>query len=222
MISHRFKRSHNRLYAGVLGALVLAGGCSSASRRPANVISNQPPGVTLGKPMPTRPIAQADVDFMTGMIDHHAQAIVMARWCPTHGASASLRILCERIIVAQGDEIKLMSTWLSDHGKPVPQDPVVHAGMTGMNHMLMPGMLTDEQMKQLDAARDAEFDRLFLTFMIQHHQGAIAMVDTLFKSYGAGQDDLVYKVASDVWADQMAEIERMQKMLAANGNEPRP
>ena len=218
MISDRIKRSHNRLRAAALGALVLAAGCSSAAKKQANVISNQPPGVTIGKPLPARVVSQADVDFMTGMISHHAQAIVMAGWCPSHGGSASLKILCERIIVAQKDEIGLMSGFLSDHGKPVPQDPVMHAGMAGMDHALMPGMLTDEQMKQLNAARNGEFERLFLTFMIQHHQGAIAMVDKLFASYGAAQDDLVYKVASDVWADQVAEIKRMQLMLDALGN----
>ena len=218
MISDRIKRSHNRLRAAALGALVLASACSSAAKKQANVISNQPPGVTIGKPLPARAISQADVDFMTGMISHHAQAIVMSGWCPSHGGSASLKILCERIIVAQKDEIGLMSGFLSDHGKPVPQDPVKHAGMAGMDHALMPGMLTDEQMKQLDAARNGEFERLFLTFMIQHHQGAIAMVDKLLASYGAAQDDFVYKVASDVWADQMAEIKRMQLMLDALGN----
>jgi uncharacterized protein (DUF305 family) len=217
MISDRIKRSHNRLRATAIGALVLAAGCAAKKTQTA-AISNQPPGVVIGKPLPTRAVSQPDVDFMTGMIGHHAQAIVMAGWCPSHGGSASLKILCERIIVAQKDEIGLMSTWLSDHGKPVPQDPVMHAGMAGMNHELHPGMLTDEQMKQLDAARNGEFERLFLTFMIQHHQGAIAMVDKLLASYGAAQDDLVYKVASDVWADQMAEIKRMQLMLDALGN----
>src|SRR5262245_15600380 len=127
MTSDRICLSQNRLRAAALGALILVCACSSGSHRSANIISNQPPGVTLGKPLPTRPIAQADVDFMTGMIDHHAQAIVMAKWCPSHEASASLKILCERIIVAQTDEIKAMSTWLADHGKPVPQDPTAHA-----------------------------------------------------------------------------------------------
>jgi uncharacterized protein (DUF305 family) len=90
--------------------------------------------------------------------------------------------------------------------------------MGGMEHMmLMPGMLTDEQLGQLDQARGADFDRLFLTFMIQHHQGAIDMVNTVFNSYGGTSDDFVYKFASDVYADQDAEIDRMQQMLAAMG-----
>ena len=81
--------------------------------------------------------------------------------------------------------------------------------------MLMPGMLTEEQMKQLDEARGSEFDRLFLTLMIQHHRGAVSMVETLLGTYGAGQDEIVFKFASDVNIDQTTEIARMEKMLAA-------
>ena len=164
------------------------------------------------------PYTKADVDFMTGMISHHAQAIVMARWAPTHGASASVQTLCSRIINAQRDEILLMQTWLRDRGKPVP-DAVprpMKMIMNGVEHeMLMPGMLTDEQMRQLDAARGNDFDRLFLTYMIQHHTGATKMVKDLFDTYGAAQDDLVFKFASDVNVDQTTEIARMQRMLAA-------
>jgi uncharacterized protein (DUF305 family) len=150
------------------------------------------------------------------MISHHGQAITMAGWAPSHGASASLRTLCERIINAQQDEITTMSTWLSDHHQPVP-DP--HAPMKMVMNgteqaMLMPGMLTEAQMKQLDAARGTEFDRLFLTFMIQHHKGALSMVHDLFESYGAAQDEVVFKFANDVSVDQTTEIARMQKMLA--------
>jgi uncharacterized protein (DUF305 family) len=149
------------------------------------------------------------------MIHHHAQAIVMARWAPTHDASRSVGILCERIINAQSDEITLMSNWLRDRNQPVPEPTAGPMKMTmnGMEHeMLMPGMLSDEQMKQLDAARGGEFDRLFLRFMIQHHNGAITMVNELFASPGAGQDEFVFKFASDVYADQGTEIDRMQKM----------
>jgi uncharacterized protein (DUF305 family) len=163
-------------------------------------------------------VTQADINFMSGMIHHHAQAIVMAGWAPSHGASAEVRILCERIINEQGDEIGTMSTWLKDHGQPVP-DPHSTGMKMMMNGreetMLMPGMLTDDQMKQLDAARGQDFDRLFLTFMIQHHKGAVSMVHDLFESYGAGQDEAVFKFASDVNVDQTTEIARMQKMLFA-------
>ncbi len=162
------------------------------------------------------PYIAADVQFMSGMIHHHAQAIVMARWAPTHGASSTVLTLCSRIINAQGDEIALMQQWLRDRRQVVPEATATGMKMVmeGMEHeMLMPGMLTDAQLKQLDAARGAEFDRLFLIFMIQHHTGATSMVRDLFATYGAGQDELVFKFASDVNIDQTTEIARMEKML---------
>ena len=164
------------------------------------------------------PYTKADIDFMTHMISHHAQAIVMAKMAPTHGASESVQTLCGRIINAQHDEIVLMQNWLRDRNQPVPEAKPMPMKMVmdGQEmEMLMPGMLSDEQMKQLDAARGVEFDRLFLTFMIQHHKGAIQMVDTLFNTPGAGQDEIVFKFANDVQADQSTEIDRMQQMLAA-------
>jgi uncharacterized protein (DUF305 family) len=164
------------------------------------------------------PYTAADIHFMTGMIGHHAQAIVMARWAPTHGASPSVRTLCDRIINAQQDEIVTMQTWLRDRHQPVPEavPGPMKMQMGSMEHeMLMPGMLTDEQMKQLDQARGPEFDRLFLTFMIQHHNGAVQMVKELFGTNGAAQDELVFKFASDVNVDQTTEIARMQRMLVA-------
>ena len=153
---------------------------------------------------------------MSGMIPHHAQAIVMARWAPTHGARQDVAVLCERIVVGQGDEIATMQTWLRDRGLPVPDATSMRhkMKMNGVEHdMLMPGMLTDEEMAALDRARGPEFDRLFLNGMIKHHQGAIDMVDKLFDSYGAAQDETVFKFASDVYADQSTEIARMHKML---------
>ena len=163
------------------------------------------------------PYTEADIHFMSGMIAHHAQAIAMARLAPTNGAAPSVRTLCDRIINAQTDEIRLMQMWLRDRRQTVP-DPNP-AGMTmmmdGMQHtMLMPGMLTEEQMKALAAAKGGEFDRLFLTGMIQHHRGAITMVKELSSTYGAAQDELVAKFAQDVNADQGTEIVRMQQMLA--------
>jgi uncharacterized protein (DUF305 family) len=160
----------------------------------------------------------ADIHFMTGMISHHAQALVMAGWARSHGASPSVQTLADRITNAQQDEIASMQRWLRDRQQPVP-DANPHGmmmDMNGMKHeMLMPGMLTESQLKQLDAARGEEFDRLFLTFMIQHHKGAVAMVNDLFATYGAAQDVTVFKMASDVSADQTTEIERMQKMLVS-------
>jgi uncharacterized protein (DUF305 family) len=163
------------------------------------------------------PYTEADVRFMTDMISHHAQAIVMAGWAQSHDASPSVRTLADRIINAQRDEIRTMQTWLRDRSKPVPEpDPHgVKMVMEGTEHeMLMPGMLTAEQMKQLDSARGKDFDRLFLTDMIQHHSGAVQMVKQLLDSYGAAQDDLVFKLASDINVDQTTEIARMHRMLA--------
>jgi len=156
----------------------------------------------------------ADVHFVAGMIGHHAQAIQMAGWAPSHDASASLRVLCERIVVAQNDEIAFAQRWLREHGEYVPPaDPRGHI-MQGMDHpMLMPGMLTPEQMAQLDSARGPAFDRLFLTFMIQHHQGAITMVQQLLAVPGAAQDGPIFRFASDVNVDQTTEINRMTLML---------
>jgi uncharacterized protein (DUF305 family) len=169
------------------------------------------------------PYTEADIRFMSGMIGHHAQAIQMAGWAPSHEAGPSVRILASRIINAQEDEIATMQRWLSDRRQPVPE--VTPKGlkmmMDGAEHvMLMPGMLTEAQLAQLDQARGAEFDRLFLTFMIQHHKGAVTMVSTLFDTYGAGQDETVFKFASDVNVDQSTEIDRMEKMLAALRSRP--
>jgi uncharacterized protein (DUF305 family) len=186
-----------------------AAGCASA---PSSGLHATPPG--LGR----LPYTDADVEFMSGMIPHHAQAVIMAGWAPSHGAREDVAILCERIVVAQRDEIFTMQTWLGDRGQPVPDATSTRhkMKMNGVEHeMLMAGMLTDEEMAELDRARGPEFDRLFLNGMIRHHQGAIDMVDVLFKAYGAAQDEVVFKFASDVYADQSIEIDRMTKMLEA-------
>src|SRR5215813_6753045 len=165
-----------------------------------------------------QPYSDADTDFMTGMIPHHAQAVIMAGWAASHGARSDIGILCERIVVGQADEILSMQTWLGDRGLPVPdaKSTRMKMKMNGVEHdMLMPGMLTDEEMAALDKARGREFDRLFLIGMMKHHQGAIDMVNDLFKAYGAAQDDTIYKFASDVFADQSIEIQVMHKMFAS-------
>ena len=156
----------------------------------------------------------ADVAFMTGMIGHHAQAILMAGWAPSHGASPAVQALCERILVGQRDEIALMQRWLREWQQPVPEADAAHDMMPGMEHMLMPGMLTADQLRQLNQATGAEFDRLFLTFMIRHHQGALAMVKQLVETPGAARDDIVFKFVSDMNVDQTTEINRMNLMLA--------
>jgi uncharacterized protein (DUF305 family) len=208
--------------AATLLAAVAACGAGSAgavqtSPEPVPGTQPNPAGVAQARADSARyPYTAADIHFMSGMIGHHAQAIVMARLAPSHGASPAVRTLAERIINAQQDEIDKMQTWLSDRLLPVPE--ATPAGlkmkMNGVEHvMLMPGMLTETQMKQLDQARGPEFDRLFLIFMIQHHRGAVSMVEELFGSYGAGQDLIVWKFASDVNIDQTTEIARMEKML---------
>ena len=200
--------------AAGLCVAALAAACASATH--TTTLHKTPP--TLG----SNPYTDADVDFMAGMIPHHAQAVVMAGWCGSHGARADIAILCERIVVGQRDEIALMQNWLRDRGQEVPDAASTRhkMKMNGMEHeMLMPGMLTDEEMAALDRARGPEFDRLFLTGMIKHHQGAIDMVNVLFKSYGAAQDEIVFKFASDVYADQSIEIDRMHELLEA-GSRP--
>jgi uncharacterized protein (DUF305 family) len=212
-----------RTIPGIAGALC-AVACISTSRveaqsaKPAATAN----GVAKARADSLRyPYTAADVQFMTGMIGHHAQAVVMSKWAPTHGADAAVQRLAERIINAQEDEISTMQHWLADRMQPVPEAmPMSHdmagmAGMSGMDHstMMMPGMLTDAQMKELDAARGPEFDRLYLTYMIQHHKGATSMVTKLFGTEGAGQDETIFKFASDVNVDQTTEIARMQRML---------
>jgi uncharacterized protein (DUF305 family) len=164
----------------------------------------------------TQPWSDADIEFMTGMIPHHAQAVIMAGWAPTHGARADVATLCERMVVGQTDEIRWIQQWLADRGLPVPdaRSTRMQMKMNAAGHdMLMPGMLTDAEMAALDKARGPEFDRLFLLGMIKHHEGAVHMVDELMKAYGAAQDDSVYRFASDVYADQSIEIGVMKSML---------
>ena len=167
-------------------------------------------------PPPARDYTAADVRFMSGMIYHHAQAVMIAAWAPTHGASPAVRTLCERIAAGQTDEIALLSRWLADRHEAVPHPDPQHMMMPDMDsaHM-MPGMLSAQQLAELDAARGPAFDRLFLSLMIQHHQGAITMVNQLFAASG-GEEEPVYKIATGVFADQTTEIERMQRMLAAD------
>jgi uncharacterized protein (DUF305 family) len=210
--------SLTRRTAALLAALALSA-CGAAAPGAAQTSPAPPAGARVDSaalPYNERYAwTEADAHFMSSMIGHHAQAVEMARLAPTHGASPAVRTLADRIINAQQDEIATMQLWLRDHGLPVPAAEG-HAGMHhGAGHeMLMPGMLTPGQMAQLEQARGAEFDRLFLTLMIQHHRGAVSMVSQLFGSPGAAQDETVFKFASDVNVDQTTEIARMQRMLA--------
>ena len=153
--------------------------------------------------------ASADSAFMAGMIGHHAQAIVMSNLAPERASSEQVKTLAARIIVSQRDEITAMWSWLAQYDLPMPDTSSQHHG----HGESMPGMLSPAQMKELDAARGAEFDRLFVTLMIQHHQGALTMVDRLLQTPGAAKDSFVFRVAADVHADQTAEIERMARLL---------
>ncbi len=210
----------SRLAAAALLACAAAG--RVAAQTPAAPASRAPvpvAGVEKARVDSARyPYTAADVHFMSTMIGHHAQAIVISRWAPTHGADPAVQRLAERIINAQQDEIATMQQWLRDRGQPVPEAKPgpMKMVMNGMEHeMLMPGMLTDDQMKQLDQSKGKEFDRLFLQRMMQHHRGATSMVSDLFATYGAAQDETVFKFANDVNVDQTTEIARMQRMLAA-------
>lgn len=213
------------ILAGVTAAVAIAlcGSAGGAAAQGSSQLASGGPGeqaaIARARADSARyPYTKADIAFMSGMIHHHAQAITMSEWAPTHGASATVQRLAARIINAQRDEIGTMQRWLRNRRQPVPDpnDSGMKMMMNGeMHEMLMPGMLTEAQMKELDAAKGREFDRLFLTFMIQHHRGAVSMVKDLFGTYGAAQDELVFKFASDVNVDQTTEIARMQKMLAA-------
>jgi len=218
------KRSNPQRIAAALVAVVALAACSSATRSSTRAGAQSATASRTG-PTPAEvaradsgrpPFTKADVYFISGMIGHHAQAVLMAGWAPSHGASPSVRGLCERIVVAQRDEIAFMQRWLRERHQTVPDADASHDMMQGMAHaMMMPGMLTAEQLTELDRARGTDWDRLFLTYMIMHHQGAITMVEQLFGANGAAQDDAVFKFASDVNADQTTEIDRMSLMLAA-------
>ena len=160
--------------------------------------------------------APADVEFMQGMVPHHAQAVIMAGWAPSHGARADVQRLCLRIVAAQSDEINMMRRWLRERKQDVPDSNATRhlMKMDGVVHeMMMPGMLTDEEMAQLGGARGSGFDRLFLNGMIGHHRGAIDMVETLLSHGNAGHDETVFRFANDVVSDQSAEIQLMSRML---------
>jgi uncharacterized protein (DUF305 family) len=200
----------------LLAALALAGCRTAPARSEPVLVQPGAPGETpraisagaavdLSQVQPT----EADVRFMQGMIGHHAQALEMTGLVTPRTTSRNMRTLALRIAVSQADEIGMMQNWLKTRGPPVP-DPHAHH-MPGAT--LMPGMLTREEMDRLAAGRGTEFDRLFLQFMITHHEGALVMVRELFSTPRAGQESSVFAFASDVDADQRMEIDRMRAML---------
>jgi uncharacterized protein (DUF305 family) len=165
------------------------------------------------------PRSAADVEFMQGMIYHHAQAVEMTTMIPSHTQNEDLRSLGARISSSQSDEIKFMNRWLAARGESIPKPMAKMPGMEmpdepSQNSMaLMPGMLTPQQMEALRKAKGAEFDRLFLVGMIQHHNGALTMVKDLFDTAGAGQDAEIFNFATDADNTQRAEIRIMETML---------
>lgn len=215
-------------FAGALLVLLAAAGCAGSGAgaaapetapRPAGASAAELEAIYRARVDSARTrYTEADVRFMTGMIVHHAQALVMSALAPTNGASPAIQLMAERIINAQEDEIASMQQWLRLRGEPVPEVHMMGGELMvhGADHsMHMTGMLTPEQLERLRRARGEEFDRLFLMYMIQHHRGAVTMVNELFSTDGAGQDEEVFKFASDVQADQGSEIARMESMLEA-------
>ena len=212
-----------RLLAPVV--LCALGACASAAARPPVLASGA--GLVVAGSAATavalatadsaaRAFAPADVEFMQGMIPHHAQAVIMGRWAATHGARADVQRLCLRIVAAQSDEINMMRRWLRERKQDVPDSTATrHVMKMGdmVHELMMPGMLSDDEMVQLDKARGPDFDRLFLNGMIRHHRGAIAMVETLLTNGNAGHDESVFRFANDVGSDQSAEITVMLRML---------
>jgi uncharacterized protein (DUF305 family) len=221
---------HNRLLLGVLLSVGagLFGPTARAQQTSANAVVVQPgapgkPSKTL--PPSTRgtlpPLSHADVEFMQGMIMHHVQAIEMTALIPTHTENKDLRLLGARISRSQSAEINFMQRWLAARGEPVS---MAMPGMPDMDKSgkpmaLMPGMLTPAQMDALRKAHGAEFGRLFLTGMIQHHTGALTMVKDLFGSAGAGQDAELFDFTTDVDSGQRAEIRIMQALLEKKASE---
>lgn len=211
-----------------LGCISMAPGCATPggttaeplaeAAAPARIVQPGAPGEDARVYRPEELAAvegvsytEADVAFLHGMIPHHAQALDMTALVDARTTNPALRQMALRMEISQRDEIALMESWLRDHGEPTRMP--MHGGM--MPHM--PGMLTAAQMQSLRDASGEDFDRRFLELMIQHHEGAIFMVDRLFATPGAGQESTIFKFASEVDADQTMEIERMQFVLAGLG-----
>jgi uncharacterized protein (DUF305 family) len=211
----------------------------TAPAKPAVVQPGAPGAPSKTLPSSTRaivpPRSQADVEFMQGMILHHAQAVEMTAMIPSHTQNKGLRSLGARISSSQSDEIKFMRRWLAVRGESAPKAMPNMPGMD-MSHdishdtshdishdtsndtsqdtmALMPGMLTQQQMEALQKAKGVEFDHLFLVGMIQHHNGALTMVKHLFDTAGAGQDAELFNFATDADNSQRAEIRIMETML---------
>ena len=192
------------------------------SQNPAPIVQPGAPGQSsrILSPetavIPLRTPAMADVHFMQGMIMHHSQAVEMTELLRSRSRNRDLQVLGKRISISQADEMKYMKQWLEDRGQPASlgHGHMGHGADMKMDSMpMMPGMLTPQQMKVLEQATGPAFDRLFLTGMIQHHTGALVMVQDLFDTPGAGQDAVLFDFATDVDNTQRAEIDIMRGML---------
>jgi uncharacterized protein (DUF305 family) len=205
-------------------SLLLLGTMAVSAQQSAPIVQPGAPGEP-GKRLteatvriPPKAPFNADVEFMQGMIMHHSQAVDMVALLRTRGKSPVLKSFGEKISISQTDEIGFMKRWLDDRGKPTTMQ-MDHSKMTAAEmknmkmDMLMPGMLTPEQMSALAKAKGAQFDHLFLTGMIQHHGGALTMVEALFKTPGAGQEPVLFDFATDIENTQSAEIKIMRGML---------
>lgn len=205
--------------ANVAVCIFLLVSSSPAQSKPVVVQPGAPGKATRTLPSNTRaklpPVTPADVQFMQGMIVHHAQAVEMTALIETHTENRDVRSLGARISHSQAEEIRFMKRWLVARGQPVssPESEAHHEHMSHGSMGMMPGMLSPEQMESLRKAKGEEFDRLFLTGMIQHHGGALTMVKELFDTAGAGQDAEIFNFATDVDSGQRAEIRIMQAML---------
>ena len=202
-------------------ACLLSFSISAQQAEPSNPVVVQPgaPGQpTKTLPPSTRaslpPHSAKDVEFMQGMIMHHAQAVEMTALIESHTQNKELRTLGARISRSQSDEMDFMRRWLTLRGESTEMSmPGMDMSSHSMHSMLMPGMLTEKQMAALRKAKGKEFDELFLTGMIQHHNGALTMVKELFETAGAGQDAELFNFVTDVDSGQRAEIKIMQTML---------
>jgi len=194
----------HRRFPKLPAVLVMAGALAAVTPLHAQTPASSAPPASAR----LKDYVDADVHFMQGMIHHHQQAVVMSAMAPSHGASDRIQLLAKKIDLSQNDEMVFMRRWLEDRGLPAPD-------VGGHDHMmmLMPGMLTPEEMARLAGAAGPAFDRLFLQLMIRHHEGALLMVAELFATPRAAQATEVYRFASDVEADQGTEIARMRVML---------
>lgn len=205
-----------------LGALLLCMGAAVQAQPP--IIQPGPPGQP-GRIISAEEAAdlagleysRGDIMFLRGMISHHAQAKEMSELADERTNNEAVLALADRIFLSQDDEIQMMQGWLEDRGLAAPDMDAHHA----MDFDLMPGMISDEQFAALREASGPEFDRLYLEYMIEHHLGALEMVENLLDQRGSAQDPVLYQFTSDVTSDQTSEIERMDLLLASFSPDPR-